>query len=254
MRWLRFRDDSREYTGYLDSGRIVAVTGDIYSNSFKETGKTFSLDEIEWLPPCAPGKIIGIGLNYRDHAREMKMELPDEPIMFLKADTALLPHMGKIVCPPGVRRVDYEAELAVVIGKAARHVSVEEALDYVFGYTCGNDVTARDVQKKDGQWVRAKSYDTFCPLGPWIVTGLDPSDLAISLLVNGEEKQRSRTSQLAFDVAQLVSFLSKAMTLKPGDVILTGTPSGVGPLKPGDRVSVIIEGIGELTNTVVSWE
>lgn len=252
MHWLRFNHDAKEYTGYLANGKIFAVTGDIYGNNYQETGKTFSLDEIEWLPPCVPGKIIGIGLNYRDHAREMKMELPDEPIMFLKADTSLLPHKGVIIHPPAVKRMDYEAELAVVIGKTARNVPEEEALDYVFGYTCGNDVTARDVQKKDGQWVRAKSYDTFCPLGPWIVTDLDASDLAISLTVNGEEKQRSRTSQLAYNTARLVSFLSKAMTLQPGDVILTGTPSGVGPLQPGDRVSVIIEGIGELTNTVAS--
>ncbi len=251
MRWLRFRQGENEYTAYLDGEFARAVTGDIYSGRWHDTGRTFHLAEVEFLTPCRPGKIICVGLNYRDHAAEFKMEVPAQPVLFLKPPSSLLPHGGAIVYPDGVRRLDYEAELAVVIGKKARHVSGEQAREVVFGYTCANDITARDLQKIDQQWTRAKSFDTFCPLGPWIATGLDDSDLPVSLLLNGEIRQSSRTAQLAFDVPFLVSFISSVMTLEPGDVILTGTPSGVGPLQKGDTVTVSIGGIGELSNTVI---
>lgn len=250
MRWLRFRHEGNEYTAYLEGDNVHAVNGDIYSGRWNDARRTFDLKAVELLTPCQPGKIICVGLNYRDHAEEFKLEVPEQPILFLKPPSSLLAHGGAIVCPDGVRRLDYEAELAVVIGRKARQITASQAPGFVFGYTCANDVTARDLQKIDQQWTRAKSFDTFCPLGPWIATGLDAGDLPVSLQLNGDTRQSSRTSQLAFDVPYLVSFISSVMTLEPGDVILTGTPSGVGPLRKGDMVTVSIEGIGELTNSV----
>lgn len=198
-----------------------------------------------------PSKIIGIGVNYRAHAVEMGKGLPEEPLMFLKPRSALLPTGGAIERPSGYERVDYEGELGVVIGRRARRVSRDRALDYVLGFTCINDVTVRDLQKKDGQWSRAKGFDTFCPLGPRIVPGLDPRNLRIRTRVNGTVRQDSTTADLIFDVATLIAFCSEHMTLEVGDVISTGTPSGVGNLAPGDTVEVEIEGIGVLTNRVI---
>jgi 2-keto-4-pentenoate hydratase/2-oxohepta-3-ene-1,7-dioic acid hydratase in catechol pathway len=197
-----------------------------------------------------PSKIIGIGVNYRAHALEMGKGLPEEPLMFFKPPSALLPHGGQIE-RPSYERVDYEGELGVVIGRRARHVARERALDFVLGFTCINDVTVRDLQKRDGQWARAKGFDTFCPIGPRIVAGLDPSRLTITTRVNGELRQQSTTADLIFDVPQLIAFASAHLTLEPGDVITTGTPAGVGNLAIGDRVEVEIEGIGVLSNTVV---
>jgi 2-keto-4-pentenoate hydratase/2-oxohepta-3-ene-1,7-dioic acid hydratase in catechol pathway len=194
--------------------------------------------------------IIGIGLNYSDHAREVGMEPGDEPTIFLKAPSTVLEPGGTIIYPGRSKRVDYEAELAVVIGREASSVSAEEALEHVFGYTCGLDITARDLQAEDGQWTRSKNFDTFCPLGPWVETELDASDLEISLRLNGEVKQQSRTSRMVFGVAELVCFLSGIMTLYPGDVIMTGTPSGIGPVSPGDSLEMTIEGIGSLSCNV----
>src|SRR5687767_13019908 len=201
------------------------------------------------LVELVPGKIIGIGQNYRAHAAEMGKGIPEEPLMFLKPRSALLADGGQIVRPP-YDQVHFEGELGVVIGQRARSVARERALDYVMGLTCVNDVTVRDLQKKDGQWTRAKGFDTFCPLGPRIVAGLDPSNLRITTRVNGVVKQDSSTSDLIFDVPSLIAFVSQHMTLEPGDVISTGTPSGVGPLSPGDVVEVEIEGIGVLRNPV----
>ncbi len=198
-----------------------------------------------------PSKIIGIGVNYRAHAVEMGKPLPTEPLMFLKASSALLPDGENIVRPRGYQRVDHEAELGVVIGRRCRRVSARDAMSYVMGVTCINDVTVRDLQQRDGQWTRAKGFDSFCPLGPRIVRGLDPGDLRISCRVNGEVRQDSRTSDLIQPVPQLIAFISQVMTLEAGDVISTGTPSGVGNLSPGDVVEVEIEGIGVLRNTVV---
>jgi 2-keto-4-pentenoate hydratase/2-oxohepta-3-ene-1,7-dioic acid hydratase in catechol pathway len=199
-----------------------------------------------------PSKIIGIGVNYRAHAVEMGKGLPEEPLMFMKPRSALLPHGGVIERPLGYERVDYEGELGVVIGQRARRVARERALDFVMGFTCINDVTVRDLQKKDGQWTRAKGFDTFCPLGPRIVAGLDPSNLKIATRVNGQTKQDSTTADLIFDVPALIAFASQHMTLEVGDVISTGTPSGVGNLAPGDEVEIEIEGIGVLKNSVVA--
>ena len=196
-------------------------------------------------------KIILVGLNYRDHARELKMPIPKNPIIFLKPPTTLIGNLDKIIYPKQSKRIDYEAELALVIKKTCRNIKSQDAKKYILGYTCLNDVTARDLQKIDGQWTRAKSFDSFCPIGPWIETDLDPSKLQIRCWLNNKLKQDSSTAQLIFPVEKLVSFISSIMTLYPGDVISTGTPSGVGPMQPGDRVEVEIEGIGKLTNQVV---
>jgi 2-keto-4-pentenoate hydratase/2-oxohepta-3-ene-1,7-dioic acid hydratase in catechol pathway len=217
------------------------------------TGERYPLAEVRVVAPMLPSKVIAIGRNYADHAKEMGNEAPAEPIVFLKPNTSVIGSGEAIAYPEKLsERVDFEGELAVVIGRLCREVPVERAFDVIFGYTCANDVTARDLQSKDGQWTRAKGFDTFCPLGPWIETSLDPSDLALTTTVNGELRQSARTSLLLHDIPALIAHVSAFMTLLPGDVILTGTPAGVGPLSVGDEVSIGIEGIGTLTNRVVS--
>ena len=210
-------------------------------------GRTEQLDLV-------PSKIIGIGVNYRAHAAEMGKPVPEEPVIFFKPRSALIADGGAIERPAGYERVDFEGELGVVIGARARGVPKDRALDVVMGLVCVNDVTVRDIQKKDGQWTRAKGFDTFCPLGPRIVAGLDPRDLRLITRVNGQVRQDSSTSDLIFDVPTLIAFASAHMTLEVGDVITTGTPSGVGNLSPGDTVSIEIEGIGTLTNPVIARE
>jgi len=199
-----------------------------------------------------PSKIIGIGVNYRAHALEMGKGLPEEPLMFLKPLSSMIGNGEAIERPAGYTRVDYEGELGVVIGQRVRKIAKDRALDAVLGYTCINDMTVRDLQQKDGQWARAKGFDTFCPIGPRIVAGLDPRNLAIKTRVNGVVKQDSSTADLIFDVATLIAFCSQHMTLEVGDVISTGTPSGVGNVNPGDEVEIEIEGIGVLKNAVVA--
>ena len=221
------------------------------AEDIKLTGVRFPLADVRLLAPILPSKVVCIGKNYADHAREMGGEPPDEPVIFLKPSTA--------VCGPGdpvqrpvllSERVDFEGELAVVIGRLCRQVPADRVADVIFGYTCANDVTARDLQARDGQWTRAKGFDTFCPLGPWIETDVDPADLELSTVLNGDVKQHSRTSLLLHGVQALIVFVSQVMTLLPGDVLLTGTPAGIGPMDKGDQVSVTIEGIGTLTNPV----
>jgi 2-keto-4-pentenoate hydratase/2-oxohepta-3-ene-1,7-dioic acid hydratase in catechol pathway len=202
------------------------------------------------LPPTRPGKILAVGRNYREHVAELGHEVPREPMVFLKAPSSLLADNGTVLLPPESERVDYEGELGLVVGKRARRVPPEAWREVVFGLTVAIDVTARDLQKKDGQWWRAKGFDTFCPLGPAIVAGGDPADLLIETFVNGERRQSSRTSKMIFEVGVLVSYLSQAMTLEPGDLILTGTPEGVGRLEPGDRVEVRVEKVGTLSVSV----
>jgi 2-keto-4-pentenoate hydratase/2-oxohepta-3-ene-1,7-dioic acid hydratase in catechol pathway len=201
-----------------------------------------------------PTKIVCIGANYRAHIAEMGKVVPEEPVLFMKPPTALVSAGEAIVRPPGYLRVDFEGELALVIGRRARRIPAASALDHILGLTIVNDVTVRDLQDKDGQWTRAKGFDTFCPLGPAIVRGVDPTDLRITTRVNGETRQDSRTSDLIFPVPFLIEFISRVMTLEPGDVISTGTPSGVGNLAPGDRVAVEIEGIGILENPVIEGD
>jgi len=214
-------------------------------------GDLLPLSRVDLLAPCAPSKIVAVGLNYRDHARELGLPIPEEPLLFLKPGTAVIGPGGKIVYPEMSRRVDYEGELAVVMGKKASRVTREDARACILGYTCLNDVTARDLQAKDLQFTRSKSFDTFAPLGPWIETDLDPRNLRVETFLNGERRQSSITSQLVFDPFHLVCFVSQVMTLNPGDVIATGTPSGIGPMGPGDRVEIRIQGIGSLVNEVV---
>lgn len=216
----------------------------------RRSGRAFSRAEVKLLVPCVPSKIIGIGSNYRAHAAEMGKPVPELPKVFLKAPTALIGPDEAIEIPPGTTRVDHEAELGVVIGRRCARVRAEDALQYVLGYTVVNDVTARDFQKIDGLFARAKGFDTFCPTGPSIAVGLDPSDLLVRARVNGVTRQEGRTSDMVFDVPALIAFISQIMTLLPGDLIATGTPAGVGPLVAGDRVEVEVEGIGALSNPV----
>ena len=202
------------------------------------------------LAPVIPGKIIAIGRNYADHAREHDAEVPEIPLLFLKPPTAVIGPGENIILPPQSLQVEHEAELAVVIGKRGRWISPENAKNHILGFTAGNDVTARDLQSKDGQWTRAKGFDTFCPLGPWIETDFDPADALITCRVNGEMRQMGATRDMVFTFIQLVCFVSTVMTLEPGDVILTGTPAGVGQIQAGDIIDVDIEGIGVLSNPV----
>jgi 2-keto-4-pentenoate hydratase/2-oxohepta-3-ene-1,7-dioic acid hydratase in catechol pathway len=227
------------------------LDGDPY-RKIKLLRKTIPLRDTALLVPATPTKIVLAGLNYKDHAKELKMRIPREPVIFLKPVTSLRACGRDIVYPKAVSRLDYEAELALVIKKTARHIPEKEAAGYILGYTCLNDVTARDLQKKDVQWTRAKSFDTFCPVGPWVETVLDTSCLAIASYVNGIIRQHSFTSDFIFSIPRLVSFISGIMTLLPGDIISTGTPAGVGQLRPGDMVEVEIEGIGRLKNRVVA--
>ncbi len=217
----------------------------------KLTGFRFPLADVRLLAPMLPSKVICIGKNYADHAREMGDEPPPEPVIFLKPSTSVCGPGDPIFRPTAITdRVDYEGELAVVIGRLCNQVPAEQAGSVIFGYTCANDVTARDLQARDGQWTRAKGFDTFCPLGPWIETDLDPGDLALTTELNGEVRQSSRTSLLLHGVPALIAYVSQVMTLLPGDVLLTGTPAGIGPMDKGDQVRVTIEGIGSLTNPV----
>jgi 2-keto-4-pentenoate hydratase/2-oxohepta-3-ene-1,7-dioic acid hydratase in catechol pathway len=216
------------------------------------TGQRYPLAEVRLLAPVLPSKVVAVGKNYAEHAREMGDQPPEEPVLFLKPSTSVTGPGDRIAYPVKLTdRVDYEGELAVIIGRLCRDVPKERAEDVIFGYTCANDVTARDLQVRDGQWTRAKGFDTFCPLGPWMETGTDPTDLGITTTVNGDVRQHARTSELLWDVPALIEYVSSVMTLLPGDVLLTGTPEGVGPLTDGDEVSVTIESIGTLTNKVV---
>jgi 2-keto-4-pentenoate hydratase/2-oxohepta-3-ene-1,7-dioic acid hydratase in catechol pathway len=214
------------------------------------TGNSWPMADVRVLAPILPSKVICIGKNYAEHVQEMGGEAPANPVMFLKPSTSVIGPNLPIKLPPDSTRVDFEGELAVVIGQPCRDVPAARASSVILGYTIANDVTARDQQKADGQWTRGKGHDTFCPLGPWIETAADPADLAISTSLNGETKQNSRTSLLLHDVPALVEWVSRVMTLLPGDVILTGTPAGVGPMTAGQSVSVTVEGIGTLTNPV----
>ena len=251
MKYVRFEAQGKIAHGVLAGEIIQEMAGDFFSHS-DLTGNQYKLAEVTLLAPCQPSKAVCVGVNYRDHAAEMKHELPKEPLIFIKPATALNNPGGEIRYPAISHNVHHEGELAVVIGKTAKHVKAAQATEYILGYTCANDVTARDIQMRDGQWTRGKGFDTFMPLGPWLETELDPHAAAIKCLVNGQIRQSSNTGNLIFRIPELVEFITQVMTLNPGDVILTGTPSGVGPINIGDTVSVVIDGIGELKNTVVA--
>jgi 2-keto-4-pentenoate hydratase/2-oxohepta-3-ene-1,7-dioic acid hydratase in catechol pathway len=235
--------------GAVDALTVAAISEHPFG-PITFTGERWALPDVRLVAPILPSKVVVVGRNYADHVREMGHELPPSPIISMKPSTSVIGTGDAIWLPPDSQQVEHEAELAVVIGRPAKNIAPQAALNHVLGYTAGNDVTARDQQSADGQWVRAKGYDSFCPLGPWIETALDPSDLRIVGRVNGDVRQEGRTSQMLRDVATLIAFVSNVMTLLPGDVMLTGTPAGVGPLVDGDVVSVEIEGIGTLSNPV----
>jgi 2-keto-4-pentenoate hydratase/2-oxohepta-3-ene-1,7-dioic acid hydratase in catechol pathway len=246
-----------------DGFAFVSIEGDGGDSVAKEiaehpfgtptfTGRSWPLADVRLLAPILASKVICIGKNYAAHAAEMGGEAPADPVIFMKPSTSIIGPNASIILPPSSSQVDYEGELAIVIGRPCKDVPAARALDVILGYTVANDVTARDQQRHDGQWTRAKGYDTFCPLGPWIETQLDPSDLEIVTELDGEVRQRSRTSLLLHDIPKLIEWVTTVMTLLPGDVILTGTPEGVGPMTAGQNVSVTVSGIGTLTNPVAA--
>ncbi|MFY9913583.1 MAG: fumarylacetoacetate hydrolase family protein [Nocardioidaceae bacterium] len=234
---------------------IATVVGDPLYSGVELTGEQVSLADVRLLAPVIPrSKVVCVGRNYVAHAEELNHDVPTEPLVFLKPNTSVIGPFDPIVYPTQSEVVHFEGELGVVIGRICRDVPAERAADVIYGYTIGNDVTARDLQESDGQWARAKGFDSFCPLGPWIETDLDPSALAIRTELNGELMQDGNTSLMIFDVPTIIAYITSFMTLLPGDVVLTGTPSGVGPMQAGDDVSVTVEGIGTLKNRVVSRE
>ena len=245
----RFSKGEEIFYAKVVDGEIFRAHGDIFGAPTFDRQLT-PRKGVKTIVPVVPSKIIAIGLNYADHVREMKRELPKEPLFWLKATTSLLPDGGKIEIPFPKHRTDFEAELAIVIGRKIRNVSPTTAARYIFGYTAAQDVSDRNIQKSDGQWARCKSFDTFTPLGPYVETMLDPNELSIQQFQNGQLRQNSNTRELIFKPAEIVSFVSSNMTLLPGDVILTGTPSGVGPIKSGDKLEVRIQGLASLINTV----
>ncbi|OGO41953.1 MAG: 2-hydroxyhepta-2,4-diene-1,7-dioate isomerase [Chloroflexi bacterium RBG_16_58_14] len=256
MRFVRYLSgDKTPRLGWVLEESVGEIEGSPFSQ-FQRLGADQPLAAVRLLSPVLPGKIVGVGRNYAAHAREQGVEVPEVPILFLKPPSAVIGPNEAIRLPPQSQQVEHEAELAVVIGKEARWIRPEESLDYVLGYTIANDVTARDLQRRDGQWTRGKGFDTFCPLGPWIETEFDPSDALITCHVQDELRQMASTRDMVFNIRQIIAYTSSIMTLEPGDVILTGSPSGVGPLQAGDTVRITIEGLGALDNPVIqekSW-
>lgn len=251
-RYVRCALSGVELFGRLEDGRIEILDGPYYAG-VRPTGRYVDLERVRLLCPVAPSKIILVGLNYRAHVQHSQSatEAPANPVLFLKPPTSLLGPDGDIVYPDGVDRVDYEAELGVVIGRTGHRIPIDRAEEYIFGYTCVNDVTARKIQKQDGQWTRGKGFDTFCPIGPHVVRGIDASNLSVEAYLNGQRKQSGRTSDLIFSIPFLVHFISSVMTLLPGDVISTGTPEGIDPMQKGDTIEVRVENVGSLINTII---
>ena len=255
MKICRFKDPETQRPSYgmIVGEEVFTLRGDLSAGDLSLEGvePSIRLAEAQLLPPVTPSKIVCVGRNYREHAAELGNPMPTEPLLFLKAPSAIVGDGDAIELPEVSERVEHEGELGLVIGRRCRRLSADEdPLSYVLGYTCLNDVTARDLQRKDVQFTRGKSFDTFCPVGPFVVTGLDPSDLSVETRVNGEVRQSGRTSAMAFPVPHLLRYISHAMTLEPGDLIATGTPAGVGPLRVGDTVEVEVEGVGVLRNPV----
>jgi 2-keto-4-pentenoate hydratase/2-oxohepta-3-ene-1,7-dioic acid hydratase in catechol pathway len=249
MRIIRVSYGNVAFYAKLDGGMVTCL------DQSKGVTAPIPIEQTTILAPVVPTKIICLAANYYAHAKEIDLPVPDEPVIFFKPPSSVIRHRDAIVLPKASERVDYEAELAVVVGRPCKNVEPEDIPGYIFGYACANDVTARDLQKKDGQFARSKGFDTFCPIGPWIETEVrDPSDLAIRALLNGEIVQDSSTSDMVFDPFTALSFASKVMSLTPGDVLLTGTPSGIGQLSPGDTVTVDIEGVGQIENPVKAEE
>ncbi len=252
MKILKYIYKNKKQWGVLKNKKVIKISK---QNPFNKINLIKSsiipIEKITLLPPTGPSpKIILTGLNYKDHAKELNMDIPENPIIFLKPATSLIGHQNDIIYPNKIRRLDYEAELALIIKKRGRNIPEKKVSEYILGYTCLNDVTARNIQKKEIQWTRAKSYNTFCPLGPWIETEIDTSNLKIQSYLNGKLKQNSSTSNFIFSIQTLVSFISNIMTLLPGDIISTGTPAGVGKMECNDIIEIKIENIGKLTNQV----
>jgi len=252
MKFIRYQFKSQAPRfGWIYEDRVGPVEGEPFGE-YRRLEVETPLSEVRLLTPILPGKIICVGRNYVEHAREHDAEVPEYPLLFMKPPSSVIGPDETIYLPPQSMQVEHEVELAVIIGKPGRWIRPDDALSHVFGYTMANDVTARDLQRKDGQWTRAKGFDTFCPLGPWIETDLDPADVLLSCRVNGEMRQMSSTREMVFTVQQLIAYISSIMTLNPGDVLLTGTPAGVGPLVENDVVECHGEGIGVLSNSILS--
>jgi len=253
MRIIRYQTASQAAVsyGWVKDDKVGSIEGSPFAQ-FSRGEAGLSFEEVDLLPPVIPSKIICVGRNYAAHAKEHDAEVPEVPLIFLKPPSTIIPHGGTIHLPPQSQQVEHEAELAVVIGKTGRWIPPEEAQDHIFGYTIANDVSARDLQFKDGQWTRGKGFDTFCPLGPWIETEFDPADAVVTCHVNEEMRQMASTRDMVFNVRQLIAYISSVMTLFPGDLLLTGTPAGVNTLQDGDVVEVAIEGIGTLRNEVAN--
>ncbi len=251
MRIVRYqKGNEMPRYGWVFEDKVGEIEGDIFGD-YRRLEANLPLEEVRLLAPMRPSKIICVGRNYVEHAKEHGAEVPKIPLIFLKPPSAILNPGEPIVLPPQSQQVEHEAELVVVIGRRGRNILAEDAQNYILGYTVGNDVTARDLQRSDGQWTRAKGFDTFCPFGPWVDTGFDASDAVITCRVNGQLRQMGSTREMVFSVPTLIAFISSVMTLEPGDLIFTGTPAGVGPLQPGDVVEVEIEGLGKLQNPVI---
>jgi 2-keto-4-pentenoate hydratase/2-oxohepta-3-ene-1,7-dioic acid hydratase in catechol pathway len=251
---IRYQSKTGPAYGLVENHRVHTLEGDVFG-PFHKGQEMGGLEDVRLLAPVAPGKIVALGRNYAEHAREHGADVPKEPLLFLKAPSAVIGPDEPIVLAPLSERIEHESELVLVIGKRAKNVPEENAWEHVLGVTCGNDVTARDLQTRDGQWARSKSFDTFCPLGPWIVSHLRPEDigdLGVTCRVNGAMKQMASTREMIFSPAKLIAYITAAMTLLPGDIIMTGTPAGVGPLKAGDVVEVEVEGVGVLRNPVIA--
>lgn len=250
MKIVRYRYQGKTSAGVLVRSTVHQVKGGILGK-LERTGVSHKLSQVKLLPPCQPSKVVAVGLNYHAHAKETKQKVPGEPMIFLIPPTAVIGPGDDIVYPPVSKRVDFEGELGVVIGRRAKNVLEDKALDYVLGYTCVNDVTARDLQAREAQFTRSKGMDTFCPIGPCIETRLNPHNVKLETSVNGEVKQSTNTSDMVFGVPRIIAYITEAITLLPGDVISTGTPSGIAPMQAGDKVEVRISGIGSLRNRLV---
>ena len=256
MRFIRYTQGKQEpRLGWILSQGEELLVGPLEGTPFGEFRRLEAIhpmSNVRLLSPILPGKIICVGRNYAAHAKEHNAEVPEVPLLFLKPPSSIIGPNEKIILPPQSQQVEHEAELVVVIGKRGRWIAPDEVMQHILGYTVGNDVTARDLQRRDGQWTRGKGFDTFCPIGPWIETEFDPADGVIACYVNGEMRQMASTRDMVFSVRQLIAFASSIMTLEPGDILMTGTPSGVAPLLAGDVVEVSIEGLGTLRNPVIA--